>query len=130
MPGAIVTSHLGASTVEAEDNCAAMAISELHDYLLEGNIINSVNFGDVDLGPIQTDERIVVLHRNIPNMIGQFSSILAETGLNIENMANKRRGENATTLIETSGPWDDTVVDRISAVEGVYRARMIPGHEL
>ncbi|MBQ9317483.1 MAG: 3-phosphoglycerate dehydrogenase, partial [Atopobiaceae bacterium] len=100
------------------------------EYLLEGNIINSVNFGDVDLGPIQTDERIVVLHRNIPNMIGQFSSILAETGLNIENMANKRRGDNATTLIETSGPWDDNVLDRISAVEGVFRARMIPGHKL
>ena len=130
MKNALVFSHLGASTKEAEANCAAMAVDELQEYLLEGNIINSVNFGDVDLGPIQTDERIVVLHRNIPNMIGQFSSILAETGLNIENMANKRRGDNATTLIETSGPWDDNVLDRISAVEGVFRARMIPGHKL
>jgi D-3-phosphoglycerate dehydrogenase len=130
MEGALVLSHLGASTREAEANCAAMAVDQLQEYLLEGNIVNSVNFGDVNLGPIQTDERIVVLHRNIPNMIGQFSSILAETGLNIENMANKRRGDNATTLIETSGPWDDNVLDRISAVEGVFRARMIPGHEL
>ena len=130
MKNALVFSHLGASTKEAEANCAAMAVDQLEEYLLEGNIVNSVNFGDVDLGPIQADERIVVLHRNIPNMIGQFSTILAESGLNIENMANKRRGENATTLIETSGPWDDSVVDRISAVEGVFRTRMIPGHEM
>ena len=125
MKGALVFPHLGASTKEAEANCAAMAVDQLMSYLLEGNIINSVNFGDVDLGPIQTDERIVVLHRNIPNMIGQFSSILAETGLNIENMANKRRGDNATTLIETSGPWDYSVVEHISEIEGVYRARMV-----
>ena len=130
MKNALVFSHLGASTKEAEANCAAMAVDQLKSYLLEGNIINSVNFGDVDLGPIQTDERIVVLHKNIPNMIGQFSTILAESGLNIENMANKRRGENATTLIETSGPWDNSVIERISAVEGVYRCRMIPGHEM
>ncbi|MBR3315732.1 MAG: 3-phosphoglycerate dehydrogenase [Atopobiaceae bacterium] len=127
MPGAIVTSHLGASTVEAEDNCAAMAISELRSYLLEGNITNSVNFGDVDLGPIETDERIVVLHRNVPNMIGSFSQILSEATLNIENMANKRRGDVATTLLETSGPWDDEVVRRIASIDGVFRARMIPG---
>ncbi len=128
MKGAIVTSHLGASTVEAEDNCAAMAISELREYLLSGNITNSVNFGNVDLGPIETDERIVVLHRNIPNMIGRFSQILTDAHINIENMANKRRGEVATTLLETSGPWDDSVIDRIASVEGVFRARMIPGH--
>ena len=129
MKNALVFSHLGASTREAEANCAAMAVDQLQSYLLEGNIVNSVNFGDVNLGPIQTDERIVVLHRNIPNMIGQFTNIIAEGGLNIENMANKRRGENATTLIETSGPWTDAVLERIKAVEGVYRARMIPGHE-
>ena len=127
MPNAIVTSHLGASTVEAEDNCAAMAISELREYLLSGNISNSVNFGNVDLGPIETDERIVVLHRNIPNMIGQFSQILSDANLNIENMANKRRGEVATTLLETSGPRNDSVVEKIAALNGVFRARMIPG---
>ncbi len=127
MPGAIVTSHLGASTVEAEDNCAAMAISELRSYLLEGNITNSVNFGDVDLGPIETDERIVVLHRNVPNMIGSFSQIISTANLNIENMANKRRGDVATTLLETSGPWDDDVVNKIAQIDGVFRVRMIPG---
>ncbi len=127
MPNAIVTSHLGASTVEAEDNCAAMAISELREYLLSGNITNSVNFGDVDLGPIETDERIVVLHSNVPNMIGQFSQILSDAKLNIENMANKRRGEVATTLLETSGTWDDEVIKRIAKLDGVFRARMIPG---
>ncbi len=129
MKNALVFSHLGASTKEAEANCAAMAVDQIEEYLLEGNIINSVNFGDVDLGPIHSDERLVVLHQNIPNMIGQFSQIIADGGLNIENMTNKRRGENATTLIETSGPWDDRVLARISAVNGVYRARMIPGHE-
>ncbi len=127
MNGAIVTSHLGASTVEAEDNCAAMAISELREYLLSGNITNSVNFGNVDLGPIETDERIVVLHRNVPNMIGQFSQILNDAHLNIENMANKRRGEVATTLLETSGQWDDSVIEQIAALKDVFRARMIPG---
>ena len=128
MKGAIVTSHLGASTVEAEDNCAAMAISELREYLLAGNITNSVNFGNVDLGPIETDERIVVLHRNVPNMIGSFSQILSDAHMNIENMANKRKGEVATTLLETSGPWNDSVIDRIASLEGVFRVRMIPGH--
>ncbi|MBR3225374.1 MAG: 3-phosphoglycerate dehydrogenase [Atopobiaceae bacterium] len=127
MSGAIVTSHLGASTVEAEDNCAAMAISELREYLLSGNITNSVNFGNVDLGPIETDERIVVLHRNVPNMIGQFSQILNDAHLNIENMANKRRGEVATTLLETSGQWDDSVIRQMAALKDVFRARMIPG---
>ncbi|MDI9590353.1 MAG: 3-phosphoglycerate dehydrogenase family protein [Acidobacteriota bacterium] len=125
MSNALVFSHLGASTREAEANCAAMAVDQLQEYLLQGNVINSVNFGEVDLGPIQTDERIVVLHKNIPNMIGQFSSIIAEGGLNIENMANKRRGDSATTLIETSGSWSDAVLDRISSVEGVYRTRMV-----
>ena len=125
MKNALVFPHLGASTREAEANCAAMAVDQLQSYLLEGNIVNSVNFGDVNLGPIQTDERIVVLHRNIPNMIGQFSGIIADGGLNIENMANKRRGDNATTLIETSGPWSDEVLTRIQAVEGVFRARMV-----
>ena len=127
MSGAIVTSHLGASTVEAEDNCAAMAISELREYLLSGNITNSVNFGNVDLGPIETDERIVVLHRNVPNMIGQFSQILNDAHLNIENMANKRRGEVATTLLETSGQWDDSVIKQMASLKDVFRARMIPG---
>ncbi|MDO4806718.1 MAG: 3-phosphoglycerate dehydrogenase family protein [Coriobacteriales bacterium] len=127
MKNAIVTSHLGASTVEAEDNCAAMAITELREYLLSGNITNSVNFGNVDLGPIETDERVVVLHKNVPNMIGSFSQILSDAHLNIENMANKRRGNVATTLLETSGPWDDDVIKRINGLEGVFRARMIPG---
>ncbi|MBR3317890.1 MAG: 3-phosphoglycerate dehydrogenase [Atopobiaceae bacterium] len=127
MKNAIVTSHLGASTVEAEDNCAAMAISELRSYLYEGNITNSVNFGNVDLGPIETDERIVVLHKNVPNMIGRFSQILSDANLNIENMANKRRGDVATTLLETSGPWNDSVIAQMAAIPGVFRARMIPG---
>lgn len=127
MKNAIVTSHLGASTIEAEDNCAAMAISELRSYLYEGNVTNSVNFGNVDLGPIETDERIIVLHQNKPNMIGRFSQILADANLNIENMANKRRGDVATTLLETSGPWSDGVVGKILNIDGVFRARMIPG---
>ena len=125
MDNAIVISHLGASTVEAEDLCATMAIDELSDYLLSGNIQNSVNFGDVNLGPIEADERIVVLHRNVPNMIASFYQILADAGLNIENMANKRRGDVATTLLETTGHWSDEVIDRINALDDVFRARVI-----
>jgi len=127
MDHAIVTSHLGASTTESEDRCALMAISQLKDYVLTGNITNSVNFGDVNLGPIEADERIVVLHRNVPNMIGQFSQILLEAGLNIENMANKRRGEVATTLIEVSGTTTVDVIGRISAIDEVFKARLIEG---
>jgi D-3-phosphoglycerate dehydrogenase len=127
MENAIVTTHLGASTVESEDRCALMAISQLKDYLLTGNITNSVNFGDVNLGPMTTEDRIVILHRNIPNMISSFSQILSEAGLYMENMANKRHGDVATTLIEIGGTVTHDVIESIEAMDSVFRARMIAG---
>ena len=125
MRNAIVTPHLGASTVEAEDNCAIMAVSELKDYIENGNVRNSVNFGAVDLGPIAADGRIAVFHKNVQGMIGSITQVLAETDLNIENMANKSRGDNAYTLLEVSGTLDDAIVERISGLENVYRVRVI-----
>ena len=103
MKNAIVLPHLGASTGEAEDNCAVMAARQLRDYLENGNIANSVNFGRVDLGPLVGDWRIAVFHQNAQGVIGQLSQVLADAGLNIENMSNVSRGADAYTLIEVNG---------------------------
>lgn len=125
MKNAIVTPHLGASTAEAEDNCAIMAVSELRDYIENGNVRNSVNFGAVDLGPIAGDGRIAIFHKNVQGMIGSITQVLAETDLNIENMANKSRGDNAYTLLEVTGRLDDSIAERIAALDNVYRVRVI-----
>ncbi|MGE9910714.1 phosphoglycerate dehydrogenase [Atopobiaceae bacterium SGI.236] len=125
MKNAIVTPHLGASTAEAEDNCAIMAVSELRDYIENGNVRNSVNFGAVDLGPIAGDGRIAIFHKNVQGMIGSITQVLAETDLNIENMANKSRGDNAYTLLEVTGRLDDSIAEKIAALDNVYRVRAI-----
>lgn len=125
MKNAIVTPHLGASTAEAEDNCAIMAVSELRDYIENGNVRNSVNFGAVDLGPIAGDGRIAIFHKNVQGMIGSITQVLAETDLNIENMANKSRGDNAYTLLEVTGRLDDSIAEKIAALDNVYRVRVI-----
>ena len=125
MKNAIVTPHLGASTAEAEDNCAIMAVSELRDYIENGNVRNSVNFGAVDLGPIAGDGRIAIFHKNVQGMIGSITQVLAETDLNIENMANKSRGDNAYTLLEVTGKLDDSIAEKIAALDNVYRVRVI-----
>ena len=125
MKNAIVTPHLGASTAEAEDNCAIMAVNELRDYIENGNVRNSVNFGAVDLGPIAGDGRIAIFHKNVQGMIGSITQVLAETDLNIENMANKSRGDNAYTLLEVTGRLDDSIAEKIAALDNVYRVRVI-----
>ncbi len=125
MKNAIVTPHLGASTAEAEDNCAIMAVNELRDYIENGNVRNSVNFGAVDLGPIAGDGRIAIFHKNVQGMIGGITQVLAETDLNIENMANKSRGDNAYTLLEVTGKLDDSIAEKIAALDNVYRVRVI-----
>lgn len=125
MKNAIVTPHLGASTAEAEDNCAIMAVNELRDYIENGNVRNSVNFGAVDLGPIAGDGRIAIFHKNVQGMIGGITQVLAETDLNIENMANKSRGDNAYTLLEVTGGLDDSIAEKIAALDNVYRVRVI-----
>ncbi|MGI6055353.1 MAG: phosphoglycerate dehydrogenase, partial [Clostridium sp.] len=123
MPNVIATPHLGASTEESEDNCAVMAAKELKDYLENGNIKNSVNFPACDMGVCTTVSRIAVLHMNVPNMIGQISSILASTNMNIANMTNKSRDSYAYTLVDLETKADQETVEKLSAIKGVMRVR-------
>lgn len=123
--GAIVIPHLGASTEESEDNCAKMAVKELRDYLENGNIKNSVNYPDCDMGVKETVSRITVLHRNIPNMLGQFTSLLAQENMNISLMANKSKKEYAYTMIDVEAEVADVVQEKIGAIEGVLKVRVI-----
>lgn len=126
MEHTLVLPHLGASTAEAEDNCAIMATNELMDYIDNGNITNSVNFPAVSAGvPAEGNGRIAVLHGNVPNMVGQITAILAKAGANIANMANASRGNAAYTLIDTDAPVDDGVQADLAAIEGVRRVRII-----
>lgn len=125
MKHAVVTPHLGASTKEAEDNCAIMAARELRGYLLEGNIENSVNFEPVDFGPLACDVRLCIFHKNVPTMIGQITGIISDAGVNIENMSDKSRGSVAYSLIDISGDFDDDAVARLRAIDGVIRVRAL-----
>jgi D-3-phosphoglycerate dehydrogenase len=125
MPRAIVTPHLGASTKEAEDNCAIMAANEVRDYLENGNITNSVNYGTVDLGPMSTGTRLAVFHKNVPGVIGAITSAVSGAGVNIENMTDKSRGDYAYSLLDLSGKLDEATLDALSSVEGIYRIRAI-----
>ena len=125
MERAIVLPHLGASTAEAEDNCAMMAVRELMDYLENGNIANSVNYPACDMGPVPDGlRRVAVLHANVPNAIARITNVFGDAGVNIENMMNKARGENAYTMLDldagTPGHPDDAI-ERLSAIEGVRR---------
>lgn len=126
MRNAIVLPHLGASTGEAEDNCAVMAANELKDYLENGNIKNSVNYGQVDLGALAPgNERVAIFHENVQGIIGLVSAAIASSGLNIENMTNKSRGANAYTLIEVSGDVAPDLGAQLSAIPGTRRVRII-----
>ena len=123
--GAIVIPHLGASTEESEDNCAKMAAAEVKDFLENGNITHSVNFPDCDMGAKGKGERITILHKNIPNMIGQFTALLAEKNMNIEVMTNKSRKEYAYTMLDVDGTVSEDVEAQLAAVEGVLKVRVI-----
>ncbi|OUO32200.1 3-phosphoglycerate dehydrogenase family protein [Olsenella sp. An293] len=126
MRNAIVLPHLGASTGEAEDNCAVMAANELKDYLENGNIKNSVNYGQVDLGALAPgNERVAIFHENVQGVIGLISAAIAASGLNIENMTNKSRGANAYTLIEVSGDVAGDLAAQLCAIPGIRRVRLI-----
>ena len=126
MRNAIVLPHLGASTGEAEDNCAVMAANELKDYLENGNIKNSVNYGQVDLGELAPgNERIAIFHENVQGVIGQISAAIAASSLNIENMTNKSRGSNAYTLIEVSGDVSSDIRAQVEGIPSVRRVRVI-----
>lgn len=123
--GAIVIPHLGASTEEAEDNCAKMAVKEMRNYLEYGNIRNSVNYPNCDMGHPGDNKRITLLHRNIPNMIGQFTSVLARDNMNIADMTNKSKGNFAYTMIDVDSYIPETVTEDLLAIEGVLRVRVI-----
>ena len=121
----IVTPHLAASTEESEDNCAKMAVKEVMDFLENGNIKNSVNYPNCDMGKKGTHTRITIMHRNVPNMIGQFTTILAEDGINIDNMTNKSKGAYAYTMIDAENAVADNVVEDLKGIEDVLKVRVI-----
>ncbi len=123
--GTIVIPHLGASTEESEDNCAKMAAEEIRDFIENGNITHSVNFPDCALGEKGESPRITILHKNIPNMLGQFTTLLADHGINIELMTNKSRKEYAYTMMDVAGDVSQDVIDQLSAVNGVLKVRVL-----
>ena len=123
--GAIVIPHLGASTGESEDNCARMAVRQLRDYLENGNITNSVNYPNCEMGRQANTTRIVLLHHNVPNMIGQFTKILARDNMNIADLSNKSKGEYAYTMIDIDNDVPESVADDLRKVGEVLRVRII-----
>ena len=125
MPGCIAIPHLGASTEESEDNCAVMAVKEVMDYLENGNIVNSVNYPNCDMGVCQAAGRITILHRNIPNSLGRFTAAIAADNVNIDGLMNKSRGEYAYTMLDFDQHPSDEVVEHLKQVEGVLRVRVI-----
>lgn len=123
--GVIVTPHLAASTAESEDNCAKMAVKEVMEYLENGNIRNSVNYPNCEMGLRGEYTRITIMHRNVPNMIGQFSAILADDGINIANMTNKSRNAYAYTMIDVENEITDEIMEELKQVKEVLRVRVI-----
>lgn len=123
--GCIVIPHLGASTEESEINCAAMAVRQLRDYLENGNIKNSVNFPDCDMGVCASASRVVVFHKNIANMIAKFSAVVGGSGLNIANMMNRSKGAVACTMMDLESDADDGILERLGQIEGVFRVRKV-----
>ena len=123
--GVIVIPHLGASTEEAEDNCAVMAVKEMRDFLENGNIANSVNYPACSLGVANKAGRLAICHKNVANMIGTFTSILGNAKVNIDAIANKSRGDFAYTLIDTDSAIPADVVKALEASDAVIRVRVI-----
>ena len=121
----IALPHLGASTREAEENCALMVVDQLRDYLEHGNVANSVNFPAVSMGR-ESAYRVAIANANVPNMLGQISTAMANAGLNIHNMVNKSRGDVAYTLVDVDSAVADTVLANIAAIEGVLAVRYLP----
>ena len=125
MPGCIAIPHLGASTEESEDNCAKMAVKQVMNYLENGNIINSVNYPACDAGVCKTAARVTICHKNIPNMLTQFTGVFASENINIENMVNKSRGEFAYTVLDVVTEVADGLVAKLNAIDGVLKVRVL-----
>ena len=123
--GVIVIPHLGASTEESEDNCAKMAVQEMRDFLENGNIKNSVNYPNCDMGPCTKAGRIAVCHKNVKNMITQFSGVISAADINIAEMTNKSRGDYAYSLFDLEAPATDEVVAKLEAIDGVFKVRVV-----
>lgn len=123
--GCIVTPHLGASTEESEDNCAVMAAQEIREYLENGNIRNSVNYPNCDMGECTTAGRVAVLHKNSKGVIGHFSSIFGECDINIANMTNKSKGDYAYSMFDVDAPMTDEAVAKMKAMDGVFKVRVV-----
>lgn len=124
-PKVVALPHLGASTAEAEENCAVMAADQIRDYLLDGTIRNSVNFPEAALPRTPGATRLAIINANVPNMVGQISGVLAEAGLNLADLLNKSRGELAYTLIDVEGELPDQLAKEIGTIEGVIRLRVL-----
>jgi D-3-phosphoglycerate dehydrogenase len=121
----IALPHLGASTREAEENCAVMVVGQLRDYLEHGNVANAVNFPAVSMAR-ESGYRVAIANANVPNMLGQISTAMANAGLNIHNMVNKSRGEMAYTLVDVDSAVGTDVLDSIRAIDGVLSVRYLP----
>ena len=124
-PGVAALPHLGASTEEAEQNCAVMVVDQVREFLEHGTIVNAVNFPDVEM-PRESPYRVAIANSNVPNMLGQISTTMARAALNIHNMVNKSRGEVAYTLVDVDSPIDAGVIGSIGAIEGVLSVRPVP----
>ncbi len=124
-PAVVATPHLGASTLEAEENCAIMVVDQVRDYLENGNIRNAVNFPDVVM-PRESPYRLGIANANVPNMVGQISTAVAQAGLNIHNMLNKSRRDMAYTLVDVDSAVPRQVIDRIAAIAGVLAVQYLP----
>ena len=125
MAGVVAIPHLGASTEEAEDNCARAAVKQMMNYLENGNIVNSVNFPNCDMGICTKAGRVTILHRNIPNTLSRFTGAMAKENINISDLMNRSRGEYAYTILDLDAPAPDSVIDELNGMEGVLRVRRI-----
>ncbi len=125
MPNVIATPHLGASTEESEDNCAIMAVEEIRDFMENGNIRNSVNYPACDAGVCETKGRITVAHKNIPNMLTQFTTVFSSEGINISHMTNKSRGDYSYCIFDIDSDSTEAFAQKLSAIDGVLKVRII-----
>ena len=124
-PRVVALPHLGASTREAEENCAVMVVDQLRDYLEHGQIANAVNFPSVQMTR-ESAYRVAIANSNVPNMLGQISTAMARAGLNIHNMVNKSRGEMAYTLVDVEAPVAASVLEDLRVIPGVLAVRYLP----
>jgi D-3-phosphoglycerate dehydrogenase len=123
--GCIVTPHLGASTAESEDNCAIMAVRELRDYLENGNILHSVNYPDCSMGSCTAAGRVGILHKNVKGMISRYTTVLGSADINVADLNDKGKGDYAYALIDVDSPIPEDVVEKLAAIDGVLRVRVI-----